>query len=151
MELNQLIVCKQLNDANDSVLNLVEKTYTDSFPREERRDFPLVKELIRSNPYFKIYILTKSGQYVGFISAWTFGTYTYAEHFAIEPAYRNGGIGAEALRQFLAAVNSPVVLEVEMPTDEMSKRRIGFYQRQGFVLDDHVYFQPPYRDRKSVV
>ena len=32
-----------------------------------------------------------------------------------------------------------------MPTEEMSKRRIGFYERLGFVLDYHVYFQPPYR------
>ena len=32
-----------------------------------------------------------------------------------------------------------------MPTEEMSKRRIGFYERLGFVLDHHVYFQPPYR------
>ena len=37
------------------------------------------------------------------------------------------------------------LLEVEMPTEEMSKRRIGFYERLGFVLDHHVYFQPPYR------
>ena len=32
-----------------------------------------------------------------------------------------------------------------MPAEEMSKRRIGFYERLGFVLDHHVYFQPPYR------
>ena len=34
---------------------------------------------------------------------------------------------------------------VGKPTEEMSKRRIGFYERLGFVLDHHVYFQPPYR------
>lgn len=40
----------------------------------------------------------------------------------------------------------PVVLEVEMPEDEMSRRRIGFYARQGFLLwEDHDYMQPPYR------
>jgi len=30
-------------------------------------------------------------------------------------------------------------------SDEMSKRRIGFYERLGFKLDNHVYHQPPYR------
>ncbi|MCS2918128.1 hypothetical protein NXW71_08215 [Parabacteroides merdae] len=33
-----------------------------------------------------------------------------------------------------------------MPTDEMSKRRIGFYERLGFKLDNQVYHQPPYRE-----
>ena len=54
---------------------------------------------------------------------------------------RNGGIGAEAMKQFLAFCGTPVVLEVEMPADEMSKRRIGFYERLGFKLDNHVYHQ----------
>ena len=71
---------------------------------------------------------------------------TYVEHFAIDPAARNGGIGAEAMKQFLVFCGTPVVLEVEMPTDEMSKRRIGFYERLGFKLDNQVYHQPPYRE-----
>ena len=49
------------------------------------------------------------------------------------------------MTSFLALHEDPVVLEVEMPTEEMSRRRIGFYERLGFVLDCHVYFQPPYR------
>ncbi len=75
-----------------------------------------------------------------------FDGYTYVEHFAIDPAARNGGIGAEAMKQFLVFCGTPVVLEVEMPTDEMSKRRIGFYERLGFKLDNQVYHQPPYRE-----
>lgn len=51
----------------------------------------------------------------------------------------------KAMTSFIALHEDPVVLEVEMPTEEMSKRRIGFYERLGFVLDHHVYFQPPYR------
>lgn len=45
----------------------------------------------------------------------------------------------------MALCDTPVVLEVEIPAEEMSKRRIGFYERLGYVLDDHVYYQPPYR------
>lgn len=80
--------------------------------------------------------LKSPGQFEGFV---------YAEHFAIDESARNGGIGAKAMTSFLALHEDPVVLEVEMPTEEMSKRRIGFYERLGFVLDHHVYFQPPYR------
>ena len=50
------------------------------------------------------------------------------------------------MKQFLAFCGTPVVLEVEIPADEMSKRRIGFYERLGFKLDNHVYHQPPYRE-----
>ena len=38
-----------------------------------------------------------------------------------------------------------IVLEVEEPIDELTKRRIGFYQRQGFTIQDMPYQQPPYR------
>lgn len=145
MSLSQVIVCKSVSDVNDPVLDLVEKTYNDSFPEAERRDFALVRELVRSNPLFTVYVLTRDEMYVGFITAWMFDGFAYVEHFAVETVARNGGIGAEALRLFLAFVATPVVLEVEMPVDEMSKRRIGFYERQGFVLDTHVYVQPPYR------
>ena len=49
------------------------------------------------------------------------------------------------MKQFMALCDLPVVLEVEIPVEEMSKRRIGFYERLGYVLDNHVYYQPPYR------
>jgi hypothetical protein len=35
-------------------------------------------------------------------------------------------------------------LETELPTDEISKRRIAFYERKGFRLLDPGYKQPPY-------
>ena len=41
--------------------------------------------------------------------------------------------------------HQPLVLEVEMPDNELAQRRIGFYQRQGFQLwDECPYEQPPY-------
>ena len=39
----------------------------------------------------------------------------------------------------------PLVLEVEVPDNELAQRRIGFYRRLGFVLwDECSYLQPPY-------
>lgn len=84
-------------------------------------------------------------QYAGFLTAWDFNDFIYLEHFAIDEAARNGGIGGKALKQFLASCRVPIVLEVEIPTDDLSKRRIGFYERLGFQLDTHLYYQPPYR------
>ncbi len=46
----------------------------------------------------------------------------------------------------------PPVLEVEPPADEMSERRIGFYERLGLSLRvDYEYIQPAYsEDRKAL-
>ena len=35
-----------------------------------------------------------------------------------------------------------ICLEVELPEEEMSKRRIGFYERNGFYYNDYEYMQP---------
>ena len=126
MSLQSVVACRSVKDFSDPALDLIERTYTESFPEVERRDFSLVRNLVRDESRFIVY--------------------TYVEHFAIDPAARNGGIGAEAMKQFLVFCGTPVVLEVEMPTDEMSKRRIGFYERLSFKLDNQVYHQPPYRE-----
>ena len=39
--------------------------------------------------------------------------------------------------------NSTVILEVELPYNEMNKRRIAFYERNGFNFNDFEYFQVP--------
>lgn len=145
MSLKSVVVCKPVKDHFDPLLNLIEKTYNDSFPEEERRDFLLIRELVKKEPKFVVYALLREEQYVGFITGWLFDSLTYVEHFAIDSVARNGGIGAEAMKQFLAFCETSVVLEVEIPSDEMSTRRIGFYERLGFVLDEHAYQQPPYR------
>lgn len=145
MDTNQVIICKLVEKANDPLLDQVEKTYDDSFPEAERRAFSLVRALLRDDVRFKVYVLLKEDAYVGFITAWQFDGFIYAEHFAIDESARNGGIGAKAMSGFLATHKDPVVLEVEMPAEVMSKRRVGFYERLGFVLDHHLYHQPPYR------
>ena len=86
---------------------------------------------------------------IGFFTYWDFDTFYYAEHFAIDPTLRNGGYGKQVLNLLCDSLPRPIVLEVEMPKEEMSKRRIGFYQRQGFILWQHDYQQPPYKPGDS--
>lgn len=146
--MERTILYQPVKEVSDPLLDKIEITYTDSFPPEERRDFSLVRDLIPTD-IFHAYALLEEGRYVGFITAWQWDDFSYIEHFAIDASARNGGIGGKALKQFLAFLGKPVVLEVEMPTDEMCKRRIGFYERLGFTLDNHAYRQPPYRPGDS--
>lgn len=149
MNSSSVIICKPIKEASDTLLDSVEKTYNDSFPEGERRAFTLLRDLLQNETRFYIYVLLRDGIYVGFITAWTFDDFIYAEHFAIDESARNGGIGANAMKRFLSFCDKPVVLEVEMPADEMSRRRVGFYERLGYQLDNQIYFQPPYREGES--
>lgn len=140
----QKIDCLPIVSGQHPLLDRIEITYVSSFPEVERRQFRLVRDLIEANPFFNMYSLMKADVFVGFISVWEFENFSYIEHFAIDESARNGGIGAIVLNHFISAANTPIVLEVELPVDEMSKRRIGFYERLGFTLDTHVYYQPSY-------
>ena len=44
-----------------------------------------------------------------------------------------------------------ICLEVELPETEKAKRRIAFYERNGFFLNNYEYEQPAYSaDKKAV-
>ncbi|MCD7937033.1 MAG: GNAT family N-acetyltransferase [Tannerellaceae bacterium] len=136
---------KQIGSGDDFLLNQIERTYLESFPEEERRPFFMVRDLIDKEECFKMYVVEKGNQYAGFISVWDFPDFAYVEHFAIDSAARSGGIGGKTLKLIKGILARPIVLEVELPADDLSRRRIAFYERMGFVLDDHIYIQPPYQ------
>ena len=78
----------------------------------------------------------------GFLSAWEFDDILFFEHFAVSSKVRNGGIGGRMLREVLAKVNKMTCLEVELPEGELEKRRISFYERNGFCYNSYPYTQP---------
>lgn len=129
---------------NDAVLEFIERVYTESFPQDERRDFDEVVRLLRENDDFAIVLLSDREKPVGFISYWPWDDFAYLEHFAIDSRCRGAGYGAEAMSELLKQIDKPAVLEVEKPEDDLSRRRIAFYQRLGFVLSTRPYIQPPY-------
>ena len=76
-------------------------------------------------------------------ASWDFGGFVFFEHFAVDPACRNGGIGGQMLDALLARFDKPACLEAELPETELAARRIGFYERHGFTVNaDYPYFQP---------
>ena len=59
---------------------------------------------------------------------------------------RGKGIGSEMLKDFIKNSTHPIILEVELPNNEMSVRRIKFYEKLGFVLNYFKYYQMPLRN-----
>lgn len=122
----------------------MERLMTVSFPAEEYRPLDELRKITDGRPEFYNNVILQDDVPVGLMTYWDFGDFCYAEHFAIDPERRNGGYGQRALK-CLCDMTGPIVLEVEMPEEEMAIRRVNFYKRQGFVLWEKDYLQPPYR------
>lgn len=127
-------------------LEAVRSLYESAFPKEERRDFYLIEQLITEQPLFSLFYIEEHNRFVGFISCWHLPHCTYIEHFATNPEVRNHGYGSKILNTFVTKEKAPIVLEVEIPDNEMAQRRIAFYQRNGFRLLPYSYLQPPYHE-----
>lgn len=147
MKKNNLpIVLKPLTE---SFIREASQLYESSFPYAERR--PTQQWLLKyqSSDIFKIDAIIINGEFDGFISYWLMDSFIYVEHFATMPQCRGKGIGGCVIELFRNKVKCPIVLEVEPPADDVSRRRIGFYKRHGFHQLSQAYMQPSYHEGGS--
>ena len=123
----------------------MEKLLTTAFPPEEYRELNALRRITDQAGNFHNNILLEGDTPIGFITYWDFGHFYYVEHFAIDPILRNGGYGQKVLASLREKLECPIVLEVEMPQEELAQRRINFYKRHGYTLWEKEYYQPPYK------
>lgn len=129
----------------DSEYKFVEDLLHEAFPIDERRDDDVQRSNTDHNPLFTAYLITDKDLKIGLITLWKLNGFYYVEHLATSPGVRNKGYGKEIIQTILKEFHSRIVLEVELPENELSRRRIGFYERNGFTLCRKSYLQPPYR------
>ena len=133
----------RLTDLNDPNFARAWRLYKGTFPIDERRRLSSQRHiLLRSIYHFDI--IVERDTFIGILLWWEFENVRYVEHFAVIPALRGMRHGGRILRRFLAESDLPVWLEVEFPEDGLKRRRINFYRRAGFILNDHPYLQPAY-------
>lgn len=115
----------------------------EDFPWEERKTR---EDELRSfsNLEFNPCFIIKKNQLVGYFCYWDFADFIFGEHFAIVKDFRNNGLGTQFLKQFLNSLEKQLIIEVERPDTDIAKRRINFYKRLGFVVNDFDYAQPSY-------
>lgn len=122
----------------DQIFDIMEK----SFPLDEYRTYEGQKALLDKDKY-AIYGIKRDGKVVAFITFWENESVVFIEHFAVSPMCRNEGLGGKILRELLSSRSEiTVCLEVEPPENDIAKRRIAFYERNGFFLNTHPYMQP---------
>ena len=136
-----------MSEIFDEVFKLMEK----SFPKEEYREYKEQKQLLYKPEYSLTTKKDEDNNLLGFISSWKIDKFIFIEHFAVNPLMRGKGIGSEMLKDFIKNSNSPIILEVEIPSSEMSIRRIKFYEKLGFILNNFKYYQMPLRNNSKPI
>ncbi len=127
-------------DEFDQVFSIMER----SFPTDEYRTYEEQKQLLREPPY-RIYVAdhpSNHKQIAAFLAVWQFDEFVFVEHFAADPSVRGQGLGSDMLREAVRIFSKQICLEVELPETELAKRRIAFYERNGFCYNAYPYMQP---------
>ena len=138
----------RLKNISDNYFQKAWNLYEDAFPFEERRLLDDQSYVLQNDSYH-FDILIDKNQFMGFILWWDFETHRYIDHFATSIEQRNKGYGKFILSNFIDCNDKPVMLEVELPTSIINERRIKFYERVGFKLNQHYYEIPPLKEDQS--
>ncbi len=140
---------KMLKRLSKSDFDGIYKILNESFPVDEKRPYEKQRKLL-DDPIYAVYGIT-DGENVNAIAAvYQLEDAIFLEHLAVSAEYRNGGLGALMLSE-LCALGHTVCLEVELPSTEIAKRRIGFYERNGFYYNDYHYIQPALADGQNPI
>ena len=86
----------------------------------------------------------RGDEFIGILFHWGADGYRYVEHLAVSPALRGQNMGSAALSAFCRKVGR-VILEIDPPVDDISIRRLHFYERLGFVANPYRYIHPSFR------
>ena len=101
------------------------------------------KRITLRHPAHHFDAVCDGGVFVGEILYWGIGDALYIEHFCVLPSMRNKHYGQKILA---ALQKQPLILEIDPPVGEISRRRKGFFERCGFVENPYPHTHPPYHE-----
>jgi GNAT superfamily N-acetyltransferase len=141
-----MIELRKIKTSDTSLYRFMEELMEEAFPKNERRPLADLRRYTEEEKDFHVCIIENDKQPIGLFNYWEFKRFCLLEHFATIEGERNKGFGAKTLELAIKRLLKPIVLEVEPPKDDLTRRRIAFYQRCDFVLWDADYTHPPYPD-----
>ena len=133
---------ERLTDTHDGRYNAARALYAASFPYHEQREDGAQAAALACADY-RFELIYDGDAFVGLMLCWETKSFIYVEHFCTAPEIRGRGIGAEALA-LLAQSGKKIILEIDPPVDEISRRRRNFYERAGFAGNPFAHVHPPY-------
>ncbi len=114
----------------------------ENFPNTEYRSYDEQKKLFL-NKLYHAYGFYLENQLVATVALWDLNNFSYIEHLAVSTKHKNKGLGTKILKECIQMKDNTVILEVEPAIDDITTRRISFYERNGFALNYHAYKMPP--------
>lgn len=141
------MVLKRMNNIAHPMYCEALKLYQISFPYHEQREKQSQDKILEDEEYH-FSLIYDENVFVGLILYWEQEQFIYIEHFCILPEMRNNQYGQKTLA-LLAKQGKTLILEIDPPEDEISKRRKRFYERCGFVENDFDHIHPPYHLEKK--
>lgn len=133
---------ERLSDKNHIYYKQAFELYKSAFPEIERRDDEEQKRIMQ-NSYYHFDLIFDNDDFIGIMLYWELDNLIFLEHFTTLPELRNHGYGAKSL-DLLKQKGKTVILEIENPIDELTKRRFEFYRRNGFVMTEIYHIQAKY-------
>ncbi len=124
--------------------------YTTSFPIEEQRPYLQHKKAMLYSRFYPYVYTSGESELLAICFYWDFIDFKYLEHFAVNPNYRNRGIGSKIIKT-LSQEEQPFILEIEPPVDVISKQRLRFYERCHFRQTNYTFQQLKYRKENDDV
>lgn len=140
-----MVQIKEIDPISNFISQNVLEIYNNAFPPEERRNSDDLNHFWQAHERLSFNLIGDENRELGFLFHWDFDSFLFVEHFAVSSIERGNGIGRAAFSQWLSLQNKPIVLEVEPPTNDISIRRVRFYQSFGFNYFPQHYIQPPYQ------
>lgn len=116
--------------------------YRKSFPSHEQRKDASQKAALNFEEYH-FDLIYDEDIFVGIMLYWETNAFLYVEHFCVRPELRGKSYGQKALEE-LGKKRKTVILEIDPPTEEISIRRKGFYERAGYRENPFAHVHPPY-------
>jgi len=133
----------RIKSISDKWYKTFHKIYSVSFPVHEQRNEQQQISAFGKENYYLI-IKTEGEKLLSFIAYWDFDDYVYIEHLAVNPQYRGANIGSNTLNSFAEIIGKTILLEIDPIIDDVSRKRLHFYEKLGYVLNPYEHSHPAY-------
>ncbi len=135
----------EISPSDSKIWSEVWDVYISSFPDYERRGVISHKSASENDAFNTTIAIDEAGNFLALLFYWRCKELIYIEHLAVNPQNRGANIGTKIMKAFIQEnKDCTVVLEIEPPISDITKRRLSFYKRLGFCENKYEYTHPSY-------